>query len=157
MRTGSSDYAQQEYGYGVIRGNLSLPEYYNVREEYPHCIPKILDQGLCGACWGFAAAGILGDRMCMQSKGRHNNLTLSPQDMVNCAYESYGCGGGYLIPAIDFLITEGVARDSCFPYLEVKDECSFECKDRKGKNETYEKFYCKAGTVRISTTVEDMQ
>ena len=101
---------------GVIRGNLSLPMHYNVREEYPHCTPQVLDQGPCGACWGFAAAGILGDRMCMQSNGRYNNLTLSPQDMVNCAYEGYGCKGGYLIPAVDFMITEGVARLSCIPY-----------------------------------------
>ena len=131
--------------------------HYNVRDEYPDCQPEVLDQGFCGACWGFAASGVLGDRMCIQSNGRHNNLTLSPQDMVNCALESYGCDGGYLIPSVDFLITEGVARGSCIPYLEDKDECSFQCKGAEGKDEVFEKFYCKGGSVRISTTVEDMQ
>ena len=61
----------------------------------------------------------------MQSNGKNNNMTLSPQDMVNCAFESYGCEGGYLIPAVDFLVTEGVTRESCFPYLEIKKECSY--------------------------------
>lgn len=48
--------------------------------------------------------------------------------MINCAYENYGCNGGYLIPAIDFLTTEGVAPLSCFPYIENRDSCSSKCK-----------------------------
>jgi hypothetical protein len=29
--------------FDVIKGDPSLPDYYNVREEYPECEPKILD------------------------------------------------------------------------------------------------------------------
>ena len=56
-------------------------------------------------------------------------MTLSPQDMVNCDVDNYGCAGGYLIPAIDFLVTEGVATETCVPYVEGKEDCTFQCKN----------------------------
>ena len=48
----------------IIKGDEQLPDYYNVREEFPDCYPPVLDQDECGACWAFSAAGILGDRFC---------------------------------------------------------------------------------------------
>ena len=54
----------------MITGDVRLPSYYNVREAYSECRPKILDQGICGACWAFAASGILSDRFCMHSQGQ---------------------------------------------------------------------------------------
>ena len=93
--------------------------------------------------------------MCIQSEGRIN-VELSPQDIVNCAFENYGCGGGYMIPAADFLATEGVAKASCFPYLEKTDTCSFECKGEEGTTEKFEKYYCKSGTLRIESEIEEI-
>lgn len=136
----------------AIRGSADLPSYYNVREAYPYCSPEVLDQDLCGACWGFSSSGMLGDRMCMQSKGRVN-VTLSPQDMVNCAYENYGCSGGYLIPAFDFLITDGIAPLSCTPYVQSTQQCSSKC----ANGQAYNKFYCKPGSLKILSRIPDMQ
>ena len=62
-----------------------------------------------------------------------------------------------MIPAVDFLATEGVAKESCIPYLEHTDTCSFECKGEKGKSEKFEKYYCKPGTLRIESEVESIQ
>jgi len=135
-----------------ITGDPSLPDYYNVRDEYPYCEAKILDQGECGSCWGFAASGILSDRLCIETKGKIN-LTLSPQDMVNCAFENYGCMGGYLIPSVDFLITEGVSTHSCKPYLYDKGSCDFKCENK----ETYKKYFCEASSMKIMTSIEEMQ
>ena len=116
----------------IIKGDPNLPAFYNVREKFPQCKAPVYDQGLCGACWAFAGAGILGDRLCIQSNGRIN-VPLSPQDIVNCAFENYGCGGGYMIPAADFLSSEGVAPASCFPYMEETDSCTFECQNASEK------------------------
>ena len=73
--------------------------------------------------------------------------------MVNCAFENYGCMGGYLIPSVDFLITEGVATDTCKPYLYDKGKCDFKCESQ----EEYTKYYCEASSLKIMTTIEEMQ
>lgn len=99
----------------LIQGDPSLPIHYNVREQYPMCQPAILDQGMCGSCWAFSSSGVLSDRFCIQSEGQID-VTLSPQDMVNCDFENFGCNGGYMVPAIDFLITEGVTHLGCMDY-----------------------------------------
>lgn len=74
--------------------------------------------------------------------------------MVNCALENYGCEGGFLIPAMDFLINEGIAPRKCMAYTQKTDTCSLECDD---PSEEYTKSFCKAGTLRIMSKINDMQ
>ena len=80
--------------------------------------------------------------------------------------------GGYLIPAIDFLVTEGVCKSSCKPYKSRDEKCNarsflqlpflhthdsgfgYACAD---KDEPYDKYYCKAGSFKIMNTVEEIQ
>lgn len=100
-----------------VQGSSNLPSYYNVREQYPQCNSQVLDQDLCGSCWGFATAGMLGDRLCMRTNGKFNQ-TLSPQDMIDCDYENFGCQGGYIVQSIDFLTTDGVSSIACSPYTQ---------------------------------------
>lgn len=75
--------------------------------------------------------------------------------MVNCDVDNYGCAGGYLIPAIDFLITEGVATDTCVPYREDKEDCNFQCENKgiihEEDKEHYIKHYCKSGSFKVHT------
>ena len=94
----------------TIKGDPSLPRYYNFRSSHPECQSTILDQGECGSCWAFSTAGMLGDRICKKSGGKFD-ITLSPQDMLNCAWENMGCEGGYLVPAIDFLMSDGATSN----------------------------------------------
>ena len=72
----------------------------------PHCLGLIESQGDCGSCWAFTSAGLLSDRFCIATEGAVN-VRLSPQEMVDCNYENYGCMGGYLITSIDYLMVEG--------------------------------------------------
>ena len=137
----------------MIKGDPELPEYYNIREAYPMCQPEILDQGMCGSCWAFSSSAVLSDRMCMRSEGKID-VTLSPQDMVNCDFENFGCNGGYMVPAIDFLITEGVTHTGCMDYTGAQNSCSFRCDEEDGN---YDKYYCKPGSLNIATSIEDMQ
>lgn len=142
-----------------VHGSKNLPKHYNVRDVYPQCDPEVLDQDLCGSCWGFATAGMLEDRLCMRTKGAIKK-TLSPQDMIDCDYESFGCGGGYLVPSIDFLTTDGVTSLSCAPYTQRSQNCELRCRNADGTfNDAlkYEKYFCKAGTFKILTAVEEMQ
>lgn len=108
---------------------------------------------MCGSCWAFSSAGMLEDRFCIHTQGQIK-VTLSPQDMVNCDFENFGCKGGYMVPAIDFLITEGVAEYDCLPYQNERSPCSFRCDDM---NRPYEKYYCKPGTLNIETDIAAIQ
>ena len=87
--------------------------------------------------------------------------------MVNCDFENSGCSGGYMVNAIDFLMTEGTVTYGCKPYLNELDFCDNRCDDPAIRNTTekwqqpklpevsqlYEKFYCKPGTLRIETSI----
>jgi cathepsin K len=56
-------------------------------------------------------------------------VTLAPQDMVSCDYENYACGGGYLLSAVDYLESEGVATETCMPYQDKETSCTFTCQN----------------------------
>ena len=137
----------------MIKGDPTLPDYYNVYEKYPKCQPIVLNQDLCGSCWAFASSGMLGDRFCVHSEGQID-VTLSVQDMINCDLENYGCSGGYFIPAIDFLQTDGTTSYNCLPYLNKIDTCMFQCKP--DKKMTYSKYYCTKGSLKLHTKIEDI-
>jgi hypothetical protein len=74
--------------------------------------------------------------------------------MINCDFENFGCMGGYMVPAIDFLMTEGTSSNECLAYQNKKNDCTFRCDKEKDK---YQKYYCKPGSLKIFTEIEDMQ
>ena len=79
-----------------------LPRFWSWREQRPECMGPIENQGDCGACWAFSSAGLLADRFCIHSDGAIKTR-LSPQEMVDCNFENFGCVGGYLTNTIDYL------------------------------------------------------
>ena len=117
------------------------------------CKPRVLNQQMCGSCWAFSSAGMLEDRFCMHTDGQVKP-TLSPQDMVNCDFENFGCKGGYMVTSIDFLITEGVAEYDCLPYKDERNPCTFQCDDTKQR---YDKYYCRTGSLNIETDIDKIQ
>lgn len=72
--------------------------------------------------------------------------------MVSCDLENFGCGGGFLINSVDYLVSEGVVSESCMPYQEGDTQCTFACTE-PGK---YQKHYCRKGSLRIMTSRKDI-
>ena len=120
----------------------------------PSCLGLIEDQGDCGSCWAFTSAGLLSDRFCILTKGAID-VRLSPQEMVNCNYENYGCLGGYLITSVDYLMVEGAVSNTCVPYEESSGFCTYRCSD--GGKTSYDKYYCKPGTLAIAVTHDEIK
>lgn len=75
---------------------------FNWHDKMPSCVGPIEDQGTCGSCWAFSSSGLLADRFCIHSEGKITTR-FSPQEMINCNYENFGCTGGYLMTTIDYL------------------------------------------------------
>jgi len=75
--------------------------------------------------------------------------------MINCSFEDWGCEGGSLVSAVDFLQSEGAVLTKCNRYQEQLNKCMFKCDHPK--REKYEKYYCKPKTLRIETDIGKMQ
>jgi hypothetical protein len=74
--------------------------------------------------------------------------------MVACSLDSYGCDGGFLVSSVDFLVNEGVTTEQCLPYKDKDSRCNFKCSN---KSESYTKYYCKPGTLKVATDIESIQ
>ena len=131
--------------------STGLPKSFSWREKMPQCVGPIEDQGECGGCWAFAASGLLADRFCIKSGGKVTER-LSPQELINCNYENYGCQGGYLMTSIDYLMSEGVVPSKCVPYKDGNGTCTYRCSD--GNEANFKRYYCQVGSLKISTTYE---
>jgi len=112
--------------YNYEGASNDIPEHFNSSEKWPGCISTIRDQGHCGSCWAFAAAEVLTDRFCIASNKTINKV-LSPQYLVSCNTQNYGCQGGFPYLSWTFLVSDGITTDSCFPYQSgggVAPKCS---------------------------------
>ena len=71
----------------------ALPTNFDPRsEKFEKCIHPVRDQAQCGSCWAFGATEAFSDRLCINGQ----DVILSPQDLVSCDANNYGCDGGYL-------------------------------------------------------------
>jgi len=103
--------------FGIPFGDDSdIPTDFDSRTQWPDCIHAIRDQEQCGSCWAFAASEVTSDRFCIASQGSVN-VVLSPQDLVSCDGQDFGCDGGYIDKSWDYIRDEGIVSDECFPYV----------------------------------------
>jgi len=97
---------------------LTVPDAFDSRTQWPKCVHPIRNQAQCGSCWAFGASEALSDRFCIGSSGSVNTV-LSPQDMVSCDTNDYGCQGGYLNMAWEYMEKTGIVTDECYPYTSA--------------------------------------
>jgi cathepsin B len=109
--------------------SLKVPAYHNIkvktsgvsadsswdwRDKSPACVGKIRDQAQCGSCWAFGCAESVGDRHCIQCNVAR--IILAPETLVSCDKTDYGCDGGYLNNAWNWVAANGLVTEACFPY-----------------------------------------
>lgn len=132
-----------------------LPTNFDSRQKWGKFIHAIRDQQSCGSCWAFAATESFSDRFAIASSGAVD-VVLSPEDMVSCDGNDYGCNGGYMDMAWEYLDQSGVVTDGCFPYAAGSGNapaCVSKCLD----SESFKKYKCVDGSIRNPQTVEQIQ
>ena len=77
-------------------------------------VNAIKDQGGCGCCWAFAAAGTMESAAAIAGSALPN---LSEQNLVDCAYSYEGCNGGWISSAYNYAKNNnGIDTQSAYPY-----------------------------------------
>ena len=92
-----------------------------------NAVTPVSDQGACGSCVAFAAAGALESMLIIE---RNLSCDLSEAELLFCG--GGGCEGWWPDNAIDYLGDRGVAQESCFPYQAHDMPCQT-CPRRDGE------------------------
>lgn len=68
---------------------------------------------MCGSCWAFAATGALESQI---YKKYQRLVKLSEQQLVDCDDSNFGCLGGLMGPAYDYIKSNGITTYIDYPY-----------------------------------------
>jgi C1A family cysteine protease len=87
-------------------------------------LSPVKNQGSCGSCWAFSTVSALETFM------RINGVRidrLSEQELVDCSEENYGCEGGLMHLAFDYVIKKGgLLNYNVYPYNAINQQCFIE-------------------------------
>ena len=80
------------------------------------------DQGDCGSCWAFSATGALEGQ---HFRRKESLIALSEQQLMDCSwdYDNYGCDGGKVDCAFDYVTNNGICANSDYSYLSYVSAC----------------------------------
>ncbi|KAJ8312474.1 hypothetical protein KUTeg_009847 [Tegillarca granosa] len=92
----------------------TLPKSFDARDRWEGYIHTPEDQGFCGGSWAFSTAGVVADRVAIQTCGKYT-LNLSSYHLLSCATKNDGCKGGSIDKAWQFLNeSKGILIPECY-------------------------------------------
>merc|ERR1711970_316611 len=86
-------------------------------------VTAVKDQGGCGSCWAFSTVGTV-EGAHAQHSGKL--VSLSEQQLVDCDNNNYGCGGGWMTVALDYVVKKALESERSYPYQAVQLRCKYD-------------------------------
>ena len=111
-----------------------IPEFFDSRQKWPNCIPKIYNQGSCGACYAISTATTFSARFCIKNN-YSQIINFSPQNLVNCLS---GCQGDFPDVTWEYINKNGITTDKCQAYQNGRNQCSIKC---DSNNDIFKKYH----------------
>lgn len=85
-------------------------------------LSPVKNQGQCGSCWAFSTTTALETFMRIRN---YSVDRLSEQELVDCSTKDYGCNGGMMHTAFDYIIENGGLYDNNdYEYVAKTQNCS---------------------------------
>jgi len=83
-------------------------------------VTPVKNQGVCGGCWAFVTTESVESMVTLWQQGGRNGFpeTFSVQQLLSCAEEAEGCGGGNPVNGFSYLMSSkfGLAQEEFWPY-----------------------------------------
>jgi len=110
----------------VAAENQALPSSVDWVTVTPAVVNPVKDQGQCGSCWAFSAAGSMESAKAIQSGTLYS---LSEQNFVSCSFlqGNFGCNGGMYGRAWNYAKTHPIETEAAYPYTSGTTTQSGSC------------------------------
>lgn len=105
-------------GSSTFLESLTVPASFDWRSNGGNWLTPIRDQGQCGSCWAFAAAGAVEAGYNIAAADPGLDVDLSEQYLVSDCSDAGNCCGGWHAEALEFIRTAGVPDEACLPYVD---------------------------------------
>ncbi|GLJ37444.1 hypothetical protein SUGI_0760770 [Cryptomeria japonica] len=107
--------------------SCKIPASLDWREK--GAVTGVKDQGNCGSCWSFSTTGAI-EGVNAISTGKL--VSLSEQELVDCDSTNYGCDGGSMDYAFQWVIqNKGIDTESSYPYTGTDGSCNIKKEAKK--------------------------